>query len=82
MSGWTWAWLAWFAWFSVVEGLALANSRKGDTLSEHVWAWFGTQRRQPGEPERPRSGWTQARRVLLLAFMAWLSVHFLTGGWA
>ncbi|KXK63339.1 hypothetical protein AWW66_03230 [Micromonospora rosaria] len=81
MSAWTWAWLAWFAWFAVVEGMALFNSRPGDTLSEHVWAWFGTQRRRPGEPERPRSGWTQLRRFLLIAFMAWLSAHFITGGW-
>lgn len=82
MSVWTWGWLAWFGWFAVLEGVALLNSRSRDTLSEHVWLWFGTQRRKPGEPERPRSGWTQLRRVILLAFMAWLSVHFLTGGWA
>jgi hypothetical protein len=82
MGGWTWAWLVWIAYFLVVEGFALFNSRPGDTLSEHVWAWFGTGRRRPGEPERQRSGWTQLRRVLLLAFLAWLSIHFLTGGWA
>lgn len=82
MTAWTWGWLAWFGWFAVLEGVALLNSRSGDTLSEHVWMWFGTTRRPPGEPERPRSGWTQLRRVLLLAFMAWLSIHFLTGGWA
>jgi hypothetical protein len=74
-------WLVWIAMFLGVEGMALFNSKPGDTLSEHIWAWFGTQRRKPGEPERPRSGWTQARRFGLLAFMAWLSAHFLTGGW-
>ncbi|BCJ41656.1 hypothetical protein GCM10010168_53460 [Actinoplanes ianthinogenes] len=82
MSPFTIGWLLWLAYFLVLEGVALFNSRPGDTLSEHVWTWFGTQRRKPGEPERPRSGWTQLRRVLLLAFMAWLSIHFLTGGWA
>lgn len=81
MSGWTWLWLAWFGYFAAVEGVALFNSKPGDTLSEHIWLWFGTQRRKPGEPERPRSGWTQLRRVVLLGFMAWLGAHFLTGGW-
>lgn len=72
---WTVAWIAWFAWFAVVEGMALFNSRQGDTLSEHIWAWFGTQ-----HPDKYPSGWTRVRRFVLLAFMAWLSVHFLTGG--
>ncbi len=47
MSGYTIAWLVWLAYFGVVEGMALFNSKGGDTLSEHVWAWFGTQRRSP-----------------------------------
>jgi hypothetical protein len=75
-------WAGWAAYFLLIEGIALRNGTPGDTLSEQVWMLFGTQRRRPGEPERRRSGWTQLRRVLLLAFMAWLSVHFLTGGWA
>ena len=28
-------------YFLVVEGMALSNSVKGDTLSEHVWAFLG-----------------------------------------
>ncbi|WJN62782.1 hypothetical protein [Streptomyces phage phiScoe2] len=74
MSGWTWAWLAWIAAFLVIEGKALFNKTEGDTLSEHVWKWFGTSKL-----EKP-SGWVRLRRFTLLAFMAWLSVHFLTGG--
>ncbi len=58
MSGWAWMWIGWFAMFFGIEGVALFNSKPGDTLNEHVWAWFGTQRRKPGEPERPRTGWT------------------------
>jgi hypothetical protein len=27
----------------VVEGVALMNSRTGDTLSEHLWAWLGVR---------------------------------------
>ena len=72
------AWLLWIGAFAVVEGVALFNRREGDTLSEHVWAWFGVGLN--GKP-RPRvTGWVRLRRFTLLAFMAWLSVHFLTGG--
>ncbi|MGC5319297.1 hypothetical protein ACPXB5_11220 [Micromonospora arida] len=74
---WWASWVVWFLYFAVVEGMALFNARAGDTLSEHIWAWFGTAR---GEWSRPVSGWTRLRRFVLLAFMAWLSVHFLTGG--
>jgi hypothetical protein len=81
MSGFTVAWLVWLLYFAVVEGIALFNSKDGDTLSEHVWAWFGTQRAKPGQPVKDRTGWAQFRRFLLVAFMAWLSTHFLTGGW-
>jgi hypothetical protein len=77
----TWMWLAWIALFLGIEGVALFNSKPGDTLSEHVWAWFGTQRTKPGEAPRPRTGWTQARRAGLLMFLVWLVAHFLTGGW-
>ena len=76
MTVWTWLWLGWGAYFAVVEGFALANSRDGDTLSEHIWLWFGFT---PGIT-RPISWWTRLRRFLMLAFLAWLDVHFLTGG--
>lgn len=75
MSAWTWAWLAWGLIFAVIEGMALANSREGDTLSEHVWAFLGYS-----EGIRTPTGWTRLRRFLVLAFLAWLSVHLLTGG--
>jgi hypothetical protein len=58
--------------FAVVEGAALINKKPGDTLSEHVWSWFGIR----GKP----AGY-KARRFALLAFMAWLTTHFLTGGY-
>ncbi len=57
--------------------MALANSRPGDTLSEHAWAWLG----YGGEGSlRHPSGWTRLRRFMLLAGLAWLVVHLLTGG--
>ncbi|MEU4568683.1 hypothetical protein [Micromonospora sp. NPDC023956] len=77
---WAATWGVWFVYFGVVEGMALANSRAGDTLSEHVWAWFATERRKSGEEPRPVTGWTRFRRFVLLAFLAWLVAHFLTGG--
>ena len=77
MDFWTWAWLAWLALFAGLEGAALARKAPNDTLSEHVWKWFGVGR--PGN--RPKfTGWVQARRFLLLAFLAWMLAHFLTGG--
>lgn len=78
MSAWTWAWAGWAVYFLIVEGMALFNSRPGDTLSEHVWAFIGIRRK--GVDPRDPSGWTRLRRFLVLAFMAWLSFHFLTGG--
>lgn len=76
MSGWTWAWIAWLAAFCGIEGKALFNKTEGDTLSEHVWKWFATTQGSTGKP----SGWVRLRRFGLLAFMAWLTTHFLTGG--
>lgn len=80
MSAWTWAWIGWGAYFLVVEGAALYRSQPGDTLSEHVWMLANTTR-GPGPTGRQPSGWTRLRRFTLLAFVAWISAHFLTGGW-
>ncbi|XVU22557.1 hypothetical protein ACQPZJ_35555 [Actinoplanes sp. CA-054009] len=70
-------WLIWLGIFVVVEGVALFNKKPGDTLSEHVWKAFATQ----WDIGRERTGWQQAKRFVLLAFMVWLTIHFLTGGW-
>ena len=72
MSGWTVAWLFWLGMFIVIEGLALFDKDRGDTLSEHVWKWFAIK----GKP----TGY-KMRRFVLLAFWAWLTIHFFTGGW-
>lgn len=80
-SPWTWAWIGWLLYFVVVEGMALFNSKPGDTLSEHVWAWLGfALTGEGGLDYRHPSGWTRLRRFLTLALLAWVSVHFLTGG--
>jgi hypothetical protein len=76
---WTWAWIAWGLIFAAIEGMALFNSKSGDTLSEHCWAWLGYAATGQGDLRSP-SGWTRLRRFLLLAGLAWLVVHLLTGG--
>ncbi|WP_128637455.1 hypothetical protein [Streptomyces sp. C] len=68
------AWVAWIASFVVIEGVALARRQPGDTLSEHVWKWFHTAK------DTVPDGTTRLRRAVLACGMAWLSIHFLTGG--
>ncbi len=74
MDGWTIGWLTWLAFFSAEEGLALWRGGTPATLSGHVWHWFAV-----GGNTDP-TGWQRARRFALMAFMAWLTVHFTTGG--
>lgn len=70
---WTVAWFGWIAAFFLIEGSALARRRPQDTLSDHVWAWFDIPQHAP--PARSARG----RRLALLAFLAWLVGHFLSG---
>jgi hypothetical protein len=77
VSGWTIAWLCWGAYFAAVEGFALANSRTGDTLSEHVWSFLGLRRNATWN--RTATGWTKVRRVAVGLFMVALGAHFLIG---
>lgn len=72
MTGWTWLWLIWIAGFLAVELPAAFNKQPGDTLSEHVWKWFSIKNKSKGY---------KARRLGFLAFWAWLTVHFFSGGW-
>ena len=76
MSVWTIGWLLWGAWFAVEEGCALATVGKRGTLSYLVWTLGGTL----GGPKRGPGPALRARRFALLAVMAWLTAHFLTGG--
>lgn len=70
MSVYTWAWIFWFAWFAVVEGFALADRDRNDTLSEHIWGWFRIR-------DKPQQ-WTW-RRAVLAGFLVWLLVHMVAG---
>ena len=70
MSGWTVAWIFWIGFFIAVEGAALLDKDRGDTLSEHVWAVFKIK-------DKPRQ-WT-IRRAVLAGFLVWLLVHMVAG---
>lgn len=70
----TWAWIGFGLYFAVIEGLALARSRRGDTLSEHLWWLFGTAK----GTKATLGAWVR-RGVLVLA-LTWLSIHLLFGG--
>lgn len=67
----TTAWIVWLIQFGAIEGLALFNKAEGDTLSEHIWKWFSILDKG--------TGW-RLRRFSLLASLAWLVAHLLTGG--
>ena len=70
MDGYTVAWIMWIVMFLVIEGKAIIDKDRGDTLSEHVWKWFGVK-------SKPL-GWKQ-RRWALAAFLGWLTTHLVTG---
>ncbi|MGC0374743.1 hypothetical protein [Streptomyces sp. SAI-229] len=57
--------------------VAVFRKTEGDTHSGHVRRWFGPARPTVGQP----SGRVRLRRFSLLAYMTWLTAHFLTGGW-
>jgi hypothetical protein len=70
---WTRLWIGWIGLFFALELPPLFRGRPQDTLSDHVWAWFGI----PHHPAPERS--VRVRRLALLTFLAWLCSHFLTG---
>lgn len=69
---WTILWILWGVAFVAIEGVALIERKAGATLSEHIWKWFAVRGSRGG-------GWTW-KRVVLLAFLAWLLLH-LGFGW-
>lgn len=73
-----WGWVGFLAYFVALEAFALWRSYRagyrGGTLSEHVWLWFGVDR-----GVKP-NWWAYLRRFVLVAGMAWLTVHFVGGG--
>lgn len=76
MSIWTLGWIGWGLWFVIEEGAALKTVGTRGTLSYLVWTLGGTR----GGPKPGPGPLLRARRFGLLAVMAALTVHFMTGG--
>jgi hypothetical protein len=71
VSAWAWAWIAVVAAFLGVElSAAFATPKQGHTASEIIWRWTRG---------RGRLHWLA--RFGLVAGLAWLSLHLLSGGW-
>jgi len=70
----TWLWIAWALAFIGIEWSALANDKRGDTLSERVWGLLGTFSSKP-------NAWQWAARGGLVVGFGWLVPHFLLGWW-
>ena len=70
---WRYLWIAWILAFIGIEWAAIANDKRGDTLSEQVWQALGTWRSNP-------NGWQKAGRVGLAGGFLWLAYHFFPTG--
>ncbi|MGW0033105.1 hypothetical protein ACWDXD_25220 [Streptomyces sp. NPDC003314] len=66
---WTAIWIAWTLAFVAAEGVALANKRDDDTLSENFRRLFRTRTSKAGRAVFA-VGW--------FGFSAWFGIHILT----
>ncbi|MET7573397.1 hypothetical protein ABZT04_33605 [Streptomyces sp. NPDC005492] len=66
---WAAIWIAWTAAFALAEGIALANKRDEDTLSENVRRLFRTRTSRVG-----RAIFT----ATWFGFSGWFALHILT----
>lgn len=71
------AWVLWIAFFLFVEGRAIKDKQKGDTLSEHVW--FAQDKLK---------SWGLVGKILygvfatgIFVLLGWLLPHFVLGWW-
>jgi hypothetical protein len=75
MSIYEWAWVGFFLYFALVEGIAIKKAAEGGTLSEFLWRLFAI-REMPVDRRR----FVHLRRLIMLATLALLFVHFTGGG--
>lgn len=77
---WNALWVGWLLIFAALEGYALFRRIPGATFSEHVWEWFAIDVDAIGARKRGHVRLWRARKITLVALVAWLAVHFLSGG--
>jgi hypothetical protein len=65
-------WIVWILAFFAIEGFALRNNKVGDTLSENIREWIGTN-----NPSRTWAMWIL--RIGLGGLLIWAVPHFYTG---
>lgn len=63
-------WILWGAAFAVIEGVAIFNDKKSDTLSEHLRLWLRTDTR------KGRTVWL----AISGGFFAWFVTHIAVAG--
>lgn len=69
-------WIGWLLYFAIVEDVALAKTPgHAGTFSVKVWEFFAV-RDLPADARR----WILGERLVLLGTVAWLFVHFVSGG--
>ena len=66
----TWLWVAWGIAFAIIEGVAIRNDKKDDTLSEHFRKWWRT------DTKLGRTIWLGISGI----FFAWFVVHIAVAG--
>ncbi|MCG8971760.1 hypothetical protein [Streptomyces sp. CL12-4] len=66
---WPAIWIVWTLAFAIAEGIALANRRENDTLSENFRRLFHTRTSKAGRAVFA-VGW--------LGFSGWFAIHILT----
>jgi hypothetical protein len=71
-SKYTMLWIAWILGFLGIEYAAMKNKRRGDTLTEHVWATIGTK-------TKGKTAAMWIARIGLGGLLLWLIPHFFTG---
>ncbi|GIE98942.1 hypothetical protein [Paractinoplanes rishiriensis] len=77
-SAWAAIWAAWLAIaavaFAVLETIALARRQRGDTLSENIRVWLGTDKRS-------KTWGALGFVVALVGFVVWFIPHIVFNIW-
>lgn len=67
-------WITLGAIGGITEIIALLRKARGDTLSEHIWAWWHVRDPRP-------TPLVVVGRIILLTIMIWLTGHLAFGWW-